>query len=132
MSRIAQRDTKPEMVVRRLIHSLGYRFRLQRRELPGTPDLVLPRFRKVVFVHGCFWHRHPGCKLASFPKTKIDFWRDKFSRNIERDNRKEAELIALGWDVLTVWECQTRKPEALRVRLRDWLWDSINCNNSNN
>ncbi|PSH66288.1 DNA mismatch endonuclease Vsr [Phyllobacterium sp. A18/5-2] len=132
MSRIAQRDTKPEMVVRRLIHSLGYRFRLQRRELPGTPDLVLPRFRKVVFVHGCFWHRHPGCKLASFPKTKIDFWRDKFSRNIERDNRKEAELIALGWDVLTVWECQTRKPEALRVRLRDWLSDSINCNNSNN
>jgi DNA mismatch endonuclease (patch repair protein) len=121
MARIGPRDTKPEMIVRRLIHALGYRFRLHRRDLPGTPDLTLPRLHKVIFVHGCFWHRHTGCKMASTPKTRIEFWQDKFRRNVERDARKEAELRALGWDVLTVWECETKSAKALAIQLAEWL-----------
>ncbi|MBK3735767.1 DNA mismatch endonuclease Vsr [Azospirillum brasilense] len=121
MARIGPRDSKPEMIVRRMVHALGYRFRLHRRDLPGTPDLIFPRLRKVIFVHGCFWHRHEGCRLTTTPKTRAEFWQEKFSRNVERDARKEDELRSLGWDVLTIWECETRKPDILRNRLLSWL-----------
>ncbi len=121
MSRIGPKDTKPEMVVRRLVHALGYRFRLHRRDLPGSPDLVFPRLRKVVFVHGCFWHRHPGCKKATSPKTRVDFWQRKFSMNVDRDARKEDELRKQGWDVRTVWECETRDVVTLSASLAEWL-----------
>jgi DNA mismatch endonuclease (patch repair protein) len=110
MSRIRGRDTKPEILVRRATHALGYRFRLHRKDLPGSPDLVFPKRRIVLFVHGCFWHRHPGCRLAYTPKSNIQFWRDKFERNVERD-RKAIELLrAQGWSPRVIWECQTRKP----------------------
>ena len=92
MKKVRQRDTKPEMVVRRAAHALGYRFRVQRRDLPGSPDLVFPGRRKAILVHGCFWHRHPGCRLASTPKNNSEFWTDKFARNVERDARKEREF----------------------------------------
>lgn len=121
MARIGPRDTKPEIVVRRLLHLIGRRFRLYRRDLPGTPDIVLPGARKAIFVHGCFWHRHEGCAKATLPKTRVEFWQEKFDRNVARDKRKEAELRAAGWDVTTVWECETRNLEALEMRLRDWL-----------
>ncbi|URD59893.1 DNA mismatch endonuclease Vsr [Sphingomonas sp. KRR8] len=113
------------MVVRRLLHAMGNRFRLHRRDLPGTPDIVLPGARKAIFVHGCFWHRHPGCPKATTPKTRREFWREKFDRNVERDRRKEVELRQAGWDVLTIWECETRDTVALEKNLRDWLASSI-------
>lgn len=121
MARIGPRDTKPEMVVRRLLHAIGRRFRLHRRDLPGTPDIVFPKSRKAIFVHGCFWHRHESCAKATTPKTRVEFWQEKFDRNMARDKRKEAELRAVGWDVTTVWECETRDLVALEIRLRDWL-----------
>lgn len=121
MSRIHGKNTKPELVVRRLAHALGYRFRLHRRDLPGSPDLVFPGRKKVVFVHGCFWHRHPGCRRATTPKTRMEFWLAKFARNVERDVRKEMELIAAGWEVLVIWECETRDPDVLAATLRAFL-----------
>ena len=113
MRSVGQRNTKPEMVVRRRLHALGYRFRLHRKDLPGTPDIVLPSRKMVIFVHGCFWHRHKGCGKASTPKTRVDFWSEKFERNVSRDERKESELRAAGWRVVTVWECQVKDVEAL-------------------
>jgi DNA mismatch endonuclease (patch repair protein) len=121
MARIGPKNTKPELIVRRLLHAMGRRFRLHRRDLPGTPDIVLPGLRKALFVHGCFWHRHPGCSKATMPKTRQAFWLGKFERNVERDHRKEEELNAAGWDVLTVWECETRNLALLEKRLRTWL-----------
>lgn len=110
MARVRQRDTKPEMLVRRAIHGIGYRFRLQRRDLPGSPDIVLPKHKLAIFVHGCFWHRHPGCRLASTPKTRVNFWASKFVANIARDERAIEELQRLGWRVAVIWECETRSP----------------------
>ena len=107
MRRVRGRNTTPERVVRRTAHALGYRFRLHRRDLPGTPDLTFPRLRKAVFVHGCFWHRHAGCSRTTSPKTRASYWRDKFEQNVERDRRNAAALQALGWEVLVVWECET-------------------------
>lgn len=121
MARIGPRDTRPELLVRSLVHRLGFRFRLHRRDLPGTPDLVFSSRRKVIFVHGCFWHRHAGCKKASSPKTRVEFWQEKFAKNVERDARKELELARRGWDVLTVWECETRDAGLLSQRLEGWL-----------
>ena len=121
MSRIHGKDTKPELVVRRLVHGLGYRFRLHRRELPGSPDLVFLSRRKVIFVHGCFWHRHPGCKKASTPSTRRSFWETKFDQNVERDIRKEVQLMELGWEVLLIWECETRDVVQLTATLRKFL-----------
>ena len=121
MSRVRGKDTKPEIKVRRLLHRLGYRFRLHRKDLPGSPDIVLPRLRTVVFVHGCFWHRHPGCKMASTPKTRTDFWQAKFARNVERDALYEARLREMSWTVIVVWECQTRKETDLALRLTELL-----------
>lgn len=121
MSRIRGRDTKPELVVRRLAHALGYRFRLHRKDLPGSPDLVFPSRRQAIFVHGCFWHRHSGCSKTTTPKTRADFWNKKFEANKERDARQHAELAAMGWDVLVVWECETKYLEFLAGRLREFL-----------
>ena len=121
MARIGSKDTKPEISVRRLLHRLGYRFRLHRRDLPGTPDLVFPSRRKVIFVHGCFWHHHPGCRLASIPKTRTDFWMKKFSRNRERDIEAIDQLSKLRWEVCVVWQCETRRPELLEARLISFL-----------
>lgn len=109
MALIRSRDTKPEMRVRHALHAAGLRYRLHVRTLPGVPDLVFPSRRLAVFVHGCFWHQHPGCSAARMPKSRLDFWHAKLSGNVERDTRKSAELRSLGWEVLVVWECQTRK-----------------------
>jgi DNA mismatch endonuclease (patch repair protein) len=117
MSRIRGKDTKPELVVRRLLHSMGYRFRLHRRDLPGNPDIVLPSRRICIFVHGCFWHLHPNCKDARIPKTKSAWWRKKLKGNAARDKRHNAALRRLGWRVLTIWECQSENPEKLTRRL---------------
>lgn len=106
MSRIRGRNTKPEIVVRRLLHAAGLRFRLHARNLIGRPDIVLPRHRSIVFVHGCFWHRHAGCAVATMPKSNTRFWRSKFEANIQRDRRNRAKLRKLGWRVFVVWECQ--------------------------
>ncbi|MGR9179731.1 very short patch repair endonuclease (plasmid) [Rhizobium leguminosarum] len=111
MSRIRGRNTKPEMLVRRTAHALGYRFRLHRKDLPGSPDLVFPGRRIALFVHGCFWHRHKGCRLAYVPKSNEKFWQGKFERNIERDSQAVDKLQELGWKPRVIWECQTRKAE---------------------
>ena len=121
MSRIRGRDTEPEMIVRRIAHGLDFRFRLHRRDLPGSPDLVFPRHRAVVMVHGCFWHRHPGCKYAYNPKTRVRFWEDKFEGNVVRDRRNETALDELGWRVMVVWECETRDQEAVAERIIGYL-----------
>jgi len=117
MSRVRGKGTKPEMAVRRLAHALGMRFRLHRADLPGRPDLVFPRYRTAVFVHGCFWHRHGGCKKSTSPKTKVEYWEAKFRTNVERDARNASELERMGWRVLTVWECETRDLELLKEKL---------------
>ena len=117
MSRIRGRDTAPERAVRSLLHRMGYRFRLHRADLPGKPDIVLPRYRSIVLVHGCFWHRHSGCSLAYTPKTRTDFWRAKFRATELRDCTVEQQLEDRGWRVITVWECELRDPEDLAKRL---------------
>lgn len=121
MAGVRQRHTAPELAVRQSIHKLGYRFRLHRKDLPGTPDLVLPRLRSVVFVNGCFWHRHPGCKKASTPKTRVEFWSRKFSANVARDTENIAKLSEMGWTILTIWECETTNPVSLCSTLAQWL-----------
>lgn len=118
MRAVKRANTAPEIIVRQVLHALGIRFRLHRRDLPGSPDVVLPRFRTVIFVHGCFWHRHPDCRYTTTPKTRQEYWLPKFAANIEHDLRKEAQLQALGWRVLLVWECETKQREELTLRLR--------------
>ncbi|MNF77630.1 DNA mismatch endonuclease Vsr [Pseudomonas sp. MM213] len=118
MRAVKRAHTRPEVVVRQALHALGLRFRLHRRDLPGSPDIVLPKFRTVVFVHGCFWHRHPDCRYATTPKSRQEYWLPKFEANVERDARKEAQLRELGWRVLVMWECETKSLEALEARLR--------------
>ncbi len=123
MSRVRGKDSKPEMVVRRLVHGMGYRYRLHRRDLPGTPDLVFPSRKKAIFVHGCFWHRHPdpACKLARLPKSRLDFWIPKLEGNRRRDRDNQARLGELGWDVLVVWECRIGYKEQIENELRAFL-----------
>lgn len=123
MARIRGKNTKPEMVVRRLLHRMGYRFRLHAKELPGRPDIIFRRRRKVVFVHGCFWHKHPSsdCKLARMPKSKLEFWGPKLDANRERDIRNEGLLREAGWQFLVVWECELRDMEQLENKLRDFM-----------
>lgn len=121
MSRIRAKDSKPELVVRRIIHHLGYRFRLSRRDLPGCPDIVLPRHEKVVFVHGCFWHMH-NCRYGDVtPKTNRTYWEKKRKANVARDHYNVRELAQLGWRVLVVWECETKDIRALETRLKRFL-----------
>lgn len=121
MGRIGPRNTKPELRVRSLLHALGYRFRLHRKDLPGTPDIVLPRWKSVIFVHGCFWHRHGGCKRASTPQTNVAFWTKKFAANTARDARNIEELEKLGYRYLVVWECETKNLEELAAKLTNFL-----------
>lgn len=117
MAGIKGRDTTPERAVRRVAHRMGLRFRLHRKDLPGRPDLVFPRHRLAVFVHGCFWHRHEGCRYAYTPKSRVAFWTRKFAKNVARDRRNEDALRGLGWRVLIVWECEARDAEAVGMRL---------------
>ena len=121
MQAVRSKNTKPEMVVRRLVHSLGYRYRLHRRDLPGVPDLVFPSRRKIIFVHGCFWHGHTCRGEPRLPKTNRDYWVLKISRNAERDREHLYELARLRWEVLTVWECELRDTARLVTRLREFL-----------
>jgi len=106
MSRIRGKDTKPELALRKALHALGLRYRLHGAGLPGKPDIVFPRYRTVVLVHGCFWHRHAGCNIATTPKSKTEFWQEKFKKNVERDARVVTQLQTMGWKVITVWECE--------------------------
>src|SRR3954465_5429815 len=105
MSRVSGMNTRPEIAVRHLLHALGFRFRLHRKDLPGKPDIVLPRHRKVILVHGCFWHSHPRCPGAALPTTNAEFWCTKIEKNVARDKRVRSELTGLGWDVLVLWQC---------------------------
>ena len=108
MSAIKSKNTKPEIAVRKLLHSMGYRFRLHRKDLPGSPDIVLPKYKTAIFVNGCFWHRHENCKYASNPKTRKEFWEKKFRENINRDNLNQANLLLKGWKIIIIWECQLK------------------------
>ncbi len=121
MRAVKRAHTAPEIIVRQMLHALGLRFRLQRRDLPGSPDIVMPRFHTAIFVHGCFWHRHPGCRYATTPKIRQEYWVPKFMANVERDARKESQLRELGWKVLIIWECETRDRGELMTRLRQEL-----------
>lgn len=123
MSRVRSKDTKPEMCVRRLVHSLGYRYRLHRGDLPGTPDLVFYSRRKVIFVHGCFWHRHTGCPNTRWPKSRLEFWKPKLEANRERDIKHKKQLTWLGWRYLVIWECEVRDTEALEIKIVKFLED---------
>lgn len=116
MSGIRSKDTKPEMTVRRYLHARGFRYRLHARDLPGSPDLVLPRYRVAILVHGCFWHRHSGCRFATTPTSNVEKWDAKFQANLERDARKFASLQAAGWRVLVVWECELKRDPAVRLQ----------------
>ena len=121
MSRIRGKDTKPEMIVRGMIHALGIGYRLHRRDLPGSPDIVFQGRRKVIFVHGCFWHRHSGCKFASIPKTRRNFWQRKFEQNVQRDEKTLDLLKDSGWKALIIWECETKKLKGLREKVMEFL-----------
>jgi DNA mismatch endonuclease (patch repair protein) len=121
MSRVRRAHTAPELLVRQAAHRLGYRFRLHRKDLPGTPDIVFRGRRKIIFVHGCFWHRHAGCKYASTPKSRREFWEQKFDQNIARDKRIKTALDELGWKTLIIWECETRDQDQLETLLRRHL-----------
>jgi len=123
MSRVRGRDTNPEILVRSFIFRMGFRFRLHRRDLPGTPDIVLPRHRKAIFVHGCFWHGHKDCTRSKRPATNKNFWKNKLDGNIERDKKFRIELRKLGWKVLIVWGCETKNPEKLLRKLGRFLYD---------
>ena len=121
MRAIRSKDMRPEMAVRRLVHRLGYRYRLHRKDLPGKPDLVFVSRRKVIFVHGCFWHSHHGCKTAHMPKSNLEYWRPKLQRNQNRDAKNLEAIAAKGWKALVIWECETADPAAVSVRIRKFL-----------
>lgn len=130
MSGIRGKDTLPELLVRRTLFAAGYRFRLQRRDLPGSPDIVLPRHRVAIFVHGCFWHMHHNCRFSKIPSTRTEFWRAKLSRNAERDRAATQALKEAGWRVLTVWECATRGSggaAGLADLLNRWIRSDEQC-----
>jgi DNA mismatch endonuclease (patch repair protein) len=118
MSRVHSANTKPEIVVRSILHRLGYRFRLHKKELPGAPDIVLPKYNTVIFVHGCFWHRHLNCSHATLPASNQEYWLTKFKRTVERDKKNRRRLRELGWKVIVVWECELRNPEAVAETLK--------------
>ena len=123
MALVRGKDTKPELIVRQLVHRLGFRYRLHGRDLPGTPDVVFPRRGKVIFVHGCFWHRHAGCGLARLPKSRGEFWSAKLVGNVDRDSRSVRALRRLGWGVMTIWECQLSNT----ARLASRIWRFLNA-----
>lgn len=117
MAQIRSKDTHPEVLVRSMLHRAGYRFRKNVKNLPGKPDIVLPKYRTVIFVHGCFWHRHKGCKYTTTPKTNKAFWKEKFERNVANDKKHARELRRLGWEVVTVWECQLKNSGKVPQRI---------------
>ena len=121
MRRIRSRDTSPELLVRSLVHRLGFRFRLHRSDLPGKPDLVFSSLRKIIFVHGCFWHRHGTCKFTRWPKSKLEFWKPKLEENNRRDKANQRALRRMGWQVMIVWECQLGSVERLAAKIRSFL-----------
>jgi DNA mismatch endonuclease, patch repair protein len=118
MSRIRSSNTKPELIVRSLLHRMGYRFRLHRKDLPGKPDIVLPKYNIVIFVNGCFWHRHKGCKYSYNPKSRIDFWEKKFKENVNRDMRNKKALRKSGWNTVVLWECQIINEKKLMAYIK--------------
>ena len=120
MQSVKSKDTGPELVVRRLLHGMGYRYRLHRKDLPGRPDIAFGPRRKAIFVHGCFWHGH-GCAKGRLPKSRLDYWQPKVDKNRERDRTKEEQLKSLGWSVLTIWQCETADLETLAARLQDFV-----------
>ena len=117
MRRVRSRDTQPELVVRHALYKLGYRYRLHRRDLAGTPDIVFPSKKLAIFVHGCFWHRHSGCKRTTTPSTRAEFWKAKFDANVARDQRTKRSLAKLGWRSQVIWECETKSIEQLQIKL---------------
>ena len=119
MSAIKSKNTKPEIKVRKILHSMGYRFRLHSKNLPGSPDIVLPKYKTVIFVHGCFWHRHENCKYASTPKTRKEFWNKKFTENKKRDSEIQEKIKILDWRSVVIWECETKNIENLRDKIID-------------
>ena len=121
MSAIKSKNTKPEIAVRKLLHSMGYRFRLHRKDLPGSPDIVLPKYKTAIFVHGCFWHRHANCKYASTPKTRKEFWEKKFQANVKRDLEIQEKIKNIGWKSVVIWECETKNIDNLREKLIDFF-----------
>lgn len=121
MSKIRGRDTRPEKIVRSLVHRMGFRFRIGSSHLPGNPDLVLSRHRKVLFVHGCFWHQHPNCRRAARPQSRVEFWNAKLDGNVRRDRAAAAALRQAGWSCLVIWECELKNPEKLKTRLQRFL-----------
>ena len=121
MRRITCKDTKPEIIVRRIIHSLGFRYRLHKKELPGKPDLVFSKRRKLMFVHGCFWHQHEGCKSSHIPKSRQDYWEPKLNRTVSRDKQNQAKLRELGWDILVIWECELREVQQIAKKIIAFL-----------
>ncbi|MGM4889908.1 very short patch repair endonuclease [Tardiphaga sp. 11_C7_N12_6] len=127
MSRIRGRNTKPELALRKGLHSLGFRYRLHKQGMPGRPDLVLPRYQAAIFVHGCFWHRHSGCRYCTMPASNIEFWQAKFSENSKRDFRNTRELLANGWRVAIVWECQLSQKHAAKTTESVARWLESSC-----
>jgi len=121
MRRVKSQNTSPEIKVRSILHSLGYRFRLHHKDLPGSPDIVLPKHRKAIFVHGCFWHRHRRCSNATTPSSRQEYWLPKFARTIERDRLNQEKLQSLGWRVHVIWECETKKPHDLRFKIQSFF-----------
>lgn len=126
MSRVGSKNTKPELLVRSMLHGMGYRFRLHRKDLPGSPDIVLPKHGAVVFVHGCFWHQHPGCRKATLPRNNSEFWKTKLERNMRRDAENQRRLLESGWRVLVLWECEIRSsPEECAERAARFLQGGV-------
>lgn len=121
MALVKQKNTTPELTVRSALHKLGFRFRLHRKDLPGKPDIVLPKYKTVIFVHGCFWHRHPGCRRSTVPMDNARYWTEKFDRNCKRDNQNRTKLEANGWRVLIVWECESQNFNSLSNLLLELL-----------
>jgi DNA mismatch endonuclease (patch repair protein) len=121
MARVRSKNSRPELFVRKLVFALGYRYRLHARDLPGHPDLVFRKRRKVIFVHGCFWHRHAACALARLPKSRLDFWVPKLEGNKQRDQRNKRALTKDGWKVLTIWECQLKNTDRMLAKIRSFL-----------
>ena len=126
MSRIRSRHTKPELIIRSLLHRSGYRFRINYAKLPGNPDIVLPKHETAIFIHGCFWHRHPNCSKTTMPNTNREYWKKKFERNIKRDKKRKNELKKLGWKVITLWECNIMKDP---LEVLNFVIDSLGDDN---
>ena len=122
MSLIRSKETKPEIFVRSILHRLGFRFRKNVKTLPGKPDIVLPKYKTVIFVHGCFWHQHEGCKRSTIPKSNTDYWKPKLKGNVERDKQHRANLEQLGWNVAVIWECETKQADKLIEKLENLLF----------